>query len=98
VCSGKFLWIILTHCHSHQNNASTCDGVGETVRLTLSRRGKVEALGGLVHPALQYFAMLIHLAQFALRIDFILAVYQQVIHNQSTARANAEPEFYDCRR
>jgi hypothetical protein len=42
--------------------------------------------------------MLIHLAQFALGIDFVPAMYQQVIHNQSTARADAEPVFYDRRR
>ena len=42
--------------------------------------------------------MLIHLAQFALRVEFVSAVYQQVIHNQSTARANAEPVFNNDRR
>ncbi len=58
--------------------------------------GEVNALAGFVHRAFQYLAILIHLAQFALGIYFVPAVYQQVIHNQSTARANAEPIFYNC--
>lgn len=39
--------------------------------------------------------MLIHLAQLALGIDFVLAVYQQVIDDQSAPGANAEAVFYD---
>jgi hypothetical protein len=56
---------------------------------------KFRALAWFMHGAFQYFAMLIHLAQFALGIDFVPAVYQQVIHNQPTAGANAEAVFYD---
>ena len=51
-----------------------------------------------MHRAFQYIAILIHLAQFAFGIDFVPAVYQQVIHNQPAAGANAEPVFYDRRR
>jgi hypothetical protein len=57
--------------------------------------GEVDAVAGFVHRAFQYLAILIHLAQFALGIDFVPAVYQQVIHNQSSACANAEPVFYN---
>jgi hypothetical protein len=51
-----------------------------------------------MHSAFQYLAMLIHLAQFALRIDFVPAVYQQVVHNQPAARSNAETVLRDRRR
>jgi hypothetical protein len=51
-----------------------------------------------MHGAFQYFAILVHLAQFALGVDFVSAVYQQLIHKQSAASANAEPVFYDRRR
>jgi hypothetical protein len=50
-------------------------------RPVLPYRGKVEVPVRLVHRALQYFAMLIHLAQLTLGVDFIPAVYQEVIHN-----------------
>ena len=42
--------------------------------------------------------MLIHLPQLALCVDFVFAMYQQVIHNQPTACAYAEPEFNNRRR
>jgi hypothetical protein len=51
-----------------------------------------------MHSAFQYLAMLIHLAQFALRIDFVSAVYQQVVHNQPAPRSNAEAVLRDRRR
>ena len=68
------------------------------VRLRLPCCGEEDALAGLAHRAFEYLAMLIHLAQLALGIDFVPAVYQQVIHNQSIARANAETIFYHRRR
>jgi hypothetical protein len=67
----------------------------KTVCLHLARRSKFRALAWSMYFAFQYFAMLIHLAQLALGIDFIPAMYQQVIHNQSTACANAESIFHD---
>ena len=57
--------------------------------------GQLSAVAGLVHGALQNPAMLIHLAQFALGVDFVSAVYQQLVNNQSTARAYAELIFGD---
>jgi hypothetical protein len=60
--------------------------------------GKLGALCGLVHGALQNIAMLIHLAQLALGVDFVAAMYQQVVHNQAAARAYAKTVFCDCRR
>jgi hypothetical protein len=62
------------------------------------RRNQVGALAALAYSAFEYFAMLIHLAQFALGIDFVPALYQQVIHNESTACANAETVSRDFRR
>jgi hypothetical protein len=64
----------------------------------LPRRNQVAALAALAYAAFEYFAMLIHLPQFAFGIDFVPAVYQQVIHNESTARANAETVSRDFRR
>ena len=60
--------------------------------------GEFGACCGLVHRALQYIAILIHLAQLALGVDLVSAMYQQVVHNQATARAYAESVFCDCRR
>jgi hypothetical protein len=64
-------------------------------RLCLSGDREFRALRRLVHLAFQDLAVLIHLAQLALGIDFVLAVYQQVIHNQPAARANPETELND---
>jgi hypothetical protein len=96
----KFLPVILTHCHGSQNNASSATATVFVARhaLRLARCSQVDALPWLVHRAFQYFAMLIHLPQFALGIHLVPAVYQQVIHNQAGARANAETVFYDYRR
>ncbi len=49
-----------------------------------------------MHGAFQDLAISIHLAQLALCIDFIPAMYQQVFYNQATVRADAESIFYDC--
>jgi len=61
-------------------------------------RSSFGAAAGSVHGALQDSAMLVHLAQLALGVHFVPAMYQQVIHNQPTARAYAESVFYDHRR
>jgi hypothetical protein len=61
----------------------------------LSCGGEIDAFARFMHCAFQYPAILVHLAQFALGIDFVPAVYQQVIHNQSTACAYAESIFYN---
>lgn len=39
--------------------------------------------------------MLIHLAQLALGVTLVSAMYQQLIHNKSTASAYTEPIFFD---
>jgi len=71
------------------------DDAGRIARLSLACAGKFRALAWCLHGAFQYLAVLIHLAQLAFGVDFVPAMYQQVIHNQSASGANTEAVFYD---